>query len=60
MPIAEAIAKRLPRVPTPGTYSRWRSRGVNGVKLQAVRCGKTWMTTLEAFDEFIRLQNEGT
>lgn len=60
LPVAEALAKRLPKVPHPATYSRWRTRGVNGVKLHAVRCGREWMTTLKAVDEFIRLQSEGT
>ena len=34
------------------TPMRWHARGVKGVKLEAVRIGRTWYTTLEAFARF--------
>jgi hypothetical protein len=51
------LAKRLPRRrrdrPTsPSTVHRWRSRGVRGVRLEAVRIGGTWVTSLEAYERF--------
>lgn len=56
--ISEALSKRLPSVPSAVTCWRWRTRGANGVKLPAVRCGREWMTTLPAVDEFMRRQSE--
>lgn len=58
LPVADALAKRLPKRPSPETIWRWRTRGVNGVKLKAKRCGRCWMTTLDNVDEFIREQNK--
>lgn len=34
------------------TCLRWVLRGVRGVKLEAVRMGGRWMTSLEALDRF--------
>jgi hypothetical protein len=51
------LAKRLPRRrrdrPTNvSTIHRWRSPGVRGVRLEAVRLGGTWVTSLEAYQRF--------
>jgi hypothetical protein len=48
--------KLLPKPPGPTTWWRWRTKGVNGIKLPAVKCGNTWMTSRQAILEFIRLQ----
>jgi len=55
--VVAALQKRLPTPPSPPTIWRWRTRGTNGVMLPARRCGRYWMTTERAIDEFIRLQN---
>jgi hypothetical protein len=34
------------------TPMRWRSPGLKGIKLEAVRIGGTWYTSLEAFGRF--------
>lgn len=34
------------------TVHRWRSRGLNGVRLEAVRVGGQWNTSWEAFRRF--------
>ena len=34
------------------TPMRWHARGLRGIKLEAVRIGGTWYTTLEAFARF--------
>jgi hypothetical protein len=51
------LARRLPRRrksrPTHvSTIHRWRQRGVDGVRLEAVRLGGTWVTSLEAYARF--------
>lgn len=50
--------KLLPRPVSPTTWWRWRTKGVNGVKLPALRCGNVWMTSREAVYEFIRMQSK--
>lgn len=49
--------KLLPRPVSPTTWWRWRTKGVNGVKLPALRCGNVWMTSRQAVHEFIRVQS---
>ena len=46
----------LPIKPSPATWWRWRTKGVNGIKLPALRCGNRWVTTREAVHQFLRLQ----
>ena len=49
--LAEA-ARSLPRCPHIATIYRWISRGVKGVKLEAVRIGGTQYTSKEAMQQF--------
>jgi hypothetical protein len=57
--LAEAC-RMLPMKPAPSTLWRWRTKGVkvNGrrIKLQCVRVGARWCTTLDEFRDFIREQ----
>src|SRR4051794_19285071 len=51
------LARRLPRKRRDrpvhvSTVHRWRHPGVNGVRLEAVRVGGCWCTSLEAFGRF--------
>jgi len=51
------LAKALPcrRAGRPvhvSTIHRWRSRGINGLKLEAVRVGGAWHTSWPAFARF--------
>jgi hypothetical protein len=51
------LASRLPRRrmgrPTHvTTIHRWRSRGIKGIRLAAVRLGGAWVTTLQAYQRF--------
>lgn len=51
------LARRLPRRrksrPTHvSTVHRWRQRGVGGIRLEAVRLGGMWVTSLEAYARF--------
>jgi hypothetical protein len=60
------LAKRLPRRrrdrPTSAsTIHRWRCPGVRGVRLEAIRLGGAWCTSLEAFQRFCEaLTNRAT
>ena len=47
----------FPAPPCLTTLWRWRTRGINGVKLPALKCGSRWVTTKRAINEFIRQQN---
>ena len=49
-------AKRFPMPPSPQTLWRWRTRGVNGVRLACVKCGKRWYTTDAAIETFLAEQ----
>ena len=52
--LAETLPRRRGDRPTHvSTLHRWRSRGLRGVKLEAVRVGGTWATTAEAFNRFV-------
>ena len=51
------LVKILPRRPRGkpthiSTFCRWRFRGLKGIKLEAVRVGGVWMTSMEAFQRF--------
>jgi hypothetical protein len=35
------------------TLARWRQAGIRGVRLEAIRLGGRWATSLEAVDRFI-------
>lgn len=58
-PVNVVAEARLGRRVAPSTTVRWTRTGVlvNGlrIRLAAVRCG-CWMTTREAFDEFLKAQ----
>jgi hypothetical protein len=52
------LARRLPRrranKPTHvATLHRWRLRGLNGVRLAAVKYGGIWVTTVQAYQRFV-------
>jgi hypothetical protein len=52
------LARRLPRRRSdrpvhPGTIHRWRRHGVRGVRLECVRIGGTWHTSLEAYQRWV-------
>lgn len=52
------LAKRLPRrrrgrPVAVSTVGRWRYPGVKGVRLEAVRLGGAWVTSVQAFDRFV-------
>ncbi len=55
LPLTTALAV-LPRRPSPPTLWRWRVRGVNGVRLECVRCGGQWLTTARAVAAFMAAQ----
>jgi hypothetical protein len=55
-PIGEVIQARLGKRISPGTLWRWRRMGVNGVRLQCLRLGGSWLTSDAAFGEFLRAQ----
>ena len=46
-------AKRAPGQPHVATLHRWRTRGVRGVRLEAVRVGGRWHTSQAAIERFI-------
>jgi hypothetical protein len=51
------LAKRIPRRRRerpvhPSTVHRWRRPGIRGVRLECIRVGGAWHTSLEAFQRF--------
>ena len=42
------------------TIIRWITRGIGGERLQAVRLGGRWVTSLEALDRFVARLTAGT
>jgi len=52
----------LPRIPSPSTLWRWRTKGVvaNGqrIRLTCVRAGGVWYTSRQSFAEFLRRQTD--
>ncbi len=57
-PVGEVIQARLGKRISPATLWRWRLKGVNGVRLQCLRLGGSWVTSEAAFGEFLRAQTE--
>src|SRR5262245_1159791 len=56
IPLSE-LAKRLPRrrrgrPVSPSTPHRWRYPGLRGIRLECIRVGGSWCTTMSAFREF--------
>lgn len=47
-------AKTLPDRPHCSTLLRWRTSGVNGVRLEAVKVGGRWFTSRQALRRFVR------
>jgi hypothetical protein len=37
----------------PSTLMRWRTRGIQGIRLEAVRVGGHWMTSRQAIQRFV-------
>jgi Protein of unknown function (DUF1580) len=59
------LARRLPRrrqgSPTHvSTLHRWRLNGLKGVRLQAIRLGGAWATSMEAYQRFCDALTEKT
>lgn len=53
-----SLAKRLPhrrndRPVCPATIHRWRQPGVRGIRLECVRIGGIWHTSLEAYQRWV-------
>lgn len=46
-------AQQIKSRPHVSTFYRWRTRGVNGIKLETVRIGGRRMLTKSALDKFI-------
>ena len=53
-------ARLLPTKPAPCTLWRWRSKGVNGARLECVRSGGRWLTTRHALVRFLIAQTQAT
>lgn len=45
-------AEQLPTKPTRATVWLWVSKGIRGVRLEAVRIGRQWVTSTEALQRF--------
>jgi hypothetical protein len=57
------LAKRIPRRRNerpvhPSTIHRWRSPGLRGVRLECIRIGGAWHTSIEAFQRFCERLSE--
>lgn len=48
----EALAARLPDRVHRTTLRRWAQEGVDGVRLEAVRLGRRWYSSVEALARF--------
>jgi hypothetical protein len=56
--ITMAQASRLlPTQPSPCTLWRWRTKGINGVKLRCIKSGAHWLTSRRALCEFLVAQS---
>ncbi len=42
----------------PNTIYRWIRKGSNGVRLEAIKAGRKWLTTQSAFNEFLKARTE--
>ena len=55
------VTRRFPKTNGRGlhvaTVHRWRKPGVAGVRLESLRVGGRWMTTIEAIDRFVTATN---
>ena len=56
--IINAIATETGRRPSSATVTRWRTKGVKGVRLNATRIGGRWWTTREDVVSFIASLNK--
>lgn len=51
--LAESLPRRRGDRPIHlSTIHRWRSRGLKGIRLEAIRIGGSWCTSREAFGRF--------
>lgn len=57
LPVELIANRRTGKRPSRATVWRWIKRGVSGGKLDAAFHGQ-WMTTTEAFDDFLARQTE--
>ena len=46
--------KLVPKRPHLSTVHRWRTRGIRGVRLEAILCGGVWFTSREAVRRFFQ------
>lgn len=53
-------ARLLPKPPSPCTFWRWRTRGINGVRLECLRSGGRWLTTQQSLERFLIAQTQAT
>lgn len=58
IPVQQICKDRMGKRMSPATLWRWRTKGCDGVKLEAVKVGCTWFTTAAAFATFIQRQTE--
>lgn len=58
LPIPAAVEKALGYRPHPSTCCRWHRKGVNGVRLRAVRVGSSVRTTQAEVHRFVAAQNQ--
>ncbi|MEO0477656.1 MAG: DUF1580 domain-containing protein, partial [Planctomycetota bacterium] len=54
LPVLDAVEQAIGYRPHPSTASRWRRRGLRGVKLACVLVGGRPRTTISAVLDFIR------
>jgi Protein of unknown function (DUF1580) len=57
-PVNDVVKARLGKRVSQSTIRRWRHTGVNGARLEVIRVGGIWVTTVAAFAEFLRSQTE--
>src|SRR4051794_13972212 len=50
--VLAAAARSLPHRPHISTLHRWRTRGVRGIRLEAILTGGVWCTSREALRRF--------
>lgn len=59
-PVVTVAERRIGSRPAPSTLWRWCRKGLKGgrIRLNAVYVNKRWMTTDQAFDQFLVEQTE--
>lgn len=57
-PVPDVIKSVTGKYRSASTQYRWREVGVNGVRLECVPAGNTWLTTVAKFSEFCQRQAE--